>query len=93
MKIDPSSIARTQGIQRSTSTPDAFAKAIRNASAASQPATTRAAAAGADGDHDHQDGHDGGHHEHEHVTSRLMDHEGRIANLEGQHGGHGDGST
>lgn len=82
---------RTAGIQRSTSAPDAFARAIKAASTA-HSVLTRAASDG-DGDHDHADGHDGGGHMHDHIESRITDHEGRIANLEGQHGGHGDGST
>lgn len=69
---------RTRGIQFSTSAPDALGKAIQ-ASAYAQRAK---AISGADGGHTH-DG-DGGDHEHEHVTSRLMDHDGRIANLENQ---------
>lgn len=81
---------RTQGIQTSTSRPDALGKAIQASSVAHQAAAKRAAAMGADGDHDHGDG---GEHQHEHVTSRLMDHEGRIANLEGQAGHHGDDGT
>lgn len=83
---------RTPGIQTSESRPGALGQAIQNASVAHRAAAQRAMAiSGADGGHTH-DG-DGGDHEHEHVTSRLMSHEGRIANLEGQSGRHGDGGT
>lgn len=82
---------RTQGIQTSTSAPNALGRAIQ---ASSRVETVkRAMAAGGDGDHDHENSHDGGSHQHDHLESRLTDHEGRIANLEGQHGSHGDGTT
>lgn len=97
---------RTQGIQTSESRPGALGAAIQNASVSHQAAAKRAKAMGADGTHTH-DGSDGGDHQHEHVTSRLMghdgrldghdgrlsDHEGRLANLEGQSGSHGDGTS
>lgn len=76
---------RTRGIQTSTSKPDALGKAIQSAAYAQ-----RAAGHGADGHHDHSDT---GQHGHEHVESRLTDHEGRIANLEGGTGNSGDGHT
>lgn len=74
---------RTQGIQKSTSSPDALAKAIAAASPVARSIAERAAG-GNDGGHDH-DGTAGGH-SHDHVESRLTDHEGRLANLEGKGG-------
>lgn len=84
-------VQRTRGIQRSASAPSALGDAIRNSAYAGSAWEAHRAArdGGPDGGHDHGDG---GEHGHDHIESRITDHEGRIANLEGQGGVGGDGS-